>query len=67
MTVLLRMGGGGKGHSIKENITFYEPFFPTAKVTAAIKLEGGGGECLNALPLKKKEKNASSLSNGISY
>ena len=42
-----------KGHAIKENITFFNLFFPTAKVPTSNKVEGGGVKALMALPLKR--------------
>ena len=50
MAVPLR--GGGKGPAIKEKIPFLV-FFPTAKVSTVIKLEGGGIKALMVRPLKK--------------
>ena len=42
-----------KGRAIKEKITFFKPFFPTAKVPTAIKLKGGRGKGLNGTAIKK--------------
>ena len=44
----LRGGGGVKGRAIKE------PFFQSYKVSTAIKLEGGGGLCLNGPAIKRR-------------
>ena len=44
---LRRRGEGGKGPNIKKK-TFLNFFFATA-----IKLEGGGGLCLNGTAIKK--------------
>ena len=48
---------GGKGRAIQEKSFF----FPTVRVSTAIKLEGGGGRGVNALIALPLKKNAASL------
>ena len=61
------LGGRGKGCAIKVKRTSEKLFFPTAKVSTAIKLGGGGGwvKALRALPLKKNLFAASLTDNEI--
>ena len=40
--------------SKKTKKTFFYPFFHRSKISTAIKLEGGGGSCLNGPAIKRK-------------
>ena len=50
-----RGGGGVKGRTIKEKITFFGTFFfKRSKISTAIKLEGGRGVRLNGPTIKRR-------------